>query len=73
MRLEEPAEAREAELRPHPDRRVVGEAVAQRLPHLGLLLRTDALEPADISRIIATAGRAEPSLTKLIRRTVELM
>jgi len=33
----------------------------------------DALEPADISRIIATAGRAEPSLTKLIRRTVELM
>ena len=33
--------------------------VAQRIP--------------DISRIIATAGRAEPSLTKLIRRTVELM
>jgi purine-nucleoside phosphorylase len=33
----------------------------------------DALEPADISRIIATAGRAEPSLTRLIRRVVELM
>ena len=26
----------------------------------------DALEPADIARIIATAGRAEPSLTRLI-------
>jgi len=26
----------------------------------------DALEPADIGRIIATAGRAEPSLTRLI-------
>jgi purine-nucleoside phosphorylase len=33
----------------------------------------DALEPADITRIIATAGRAEPSLTRLIRRVVELM
>jgi purine-nucleoside phosphorylase len=33
----------------------------------------DALEPADISRIIATAARAEPSLTRLIRRVVELM
>lgn len=31
----------------------------------------DALEPADISRIIATAGRAEPSLTRLIRSLVE--
>lgn len=31
----------------------------------------DALEPADISRIIATAGRAEPSLTRLIRALVE--
>jgi purine-nucleoside phosphorylase len=31
----------------------------------------DALEPADISRIIATAGRAEPSLTRLIVRVVE--
>jgi len=31
----------------------------------------DALEPADISRIIATAGRSEPSLTRLIRALVE--
>jgi purine-nucleoside phosphorylase len=31
----------------------------------------DALEPADIGRIIATAARAEPSLTRLIRRVVE--
>ncbi|HEV8176464.1 MAG TPA: purine-nucleoside phosphorylase [Gemmatimonadales bacterium] len=31
----------------------------------------DALEPADISRIIATASRAEPSLTRLIRALVE--
>jgi purine-nucleoside phosphorylase len=31
----------------------------------------DALEPADIGRIIATAGRAEPSLTRLITRVVE--
>lgn len=31
----------------------------------------DALEPADISHIIATAGRAEPSLTRLIRALVE--
>ena len=31
----------------------------------------DALEPADIGRIIATAGRAEPSLTRLITRLVE--
>ena len=31
----------------------------------------DALEPADIDRIIATAGRAEPQLTRLIRRLVE--
>jgi purine-nucleoside phosphorylase len=31
----------------------------------------DALEPADIGRIIATAGRAEPSLTRLIRGLVE--
>ncbi|HEY5940050.1 MAG TPA: purine-nucleoside phosphorylase [Gemmatimonadales bacterium] len=31
----------------------------------------DALEPADISRIIATAGRAEPSLTRLISALVE--
>lgn len=31
----------------------------------------DALEPADITRIIATARRAEPSLTRLIARLVE--
>jgi purine-nucleoside phosphorylase len=31
----------------------------------------DALEPADISRIIATAARAEPQLTRLIATMVE--
>ncbi len=31
----------------------------------------DALEPADIGRIIETARRAEPSLTRLVRRVVE--
>lgn len=31
----------------------------------------DALEPADIGRIIATAGRAEPQLTRLITTLVE--
>ena len=31
----------------------------------------DALEPADIGRIIATAGRAEPHLTRLIAALVE--
>ncbi len=31
----------------------------------------DALEPADIGRIIETAQRAEPELTRLIRRVVE--
>jgi purine-nucleoside phosphorylase len=31
----------------------------------------DALEPADIGRIIATASRAEPALTRLIARVVE--
>jgi purine-nucleoside phosphorylase len=31
----------------------------------------DALEPADIGRIIATAGRAEPQLTRLISTLVE--
>jgi len=31
----------------------------------------DALEPADIGRIIATAGQAEPSLTRLIQAVVE--
>jgi purine-nucleoside phosphorylase len=33
----------------------------------------DALEPADIGRIIETARRAEPSLTRLVRRVVERM
>jgi purine-nucleoside phosphorylase len=33
----------------------------------------DALEPADIGRIIETARRAEPALTRLIRRVVERM
>ena len=31
----------------------------------------DALEPADIGRIIATANQAEPSLTRLVARVVE--
>ncbi len=31
----------------------------------------DALEPADIGKIIATAARAEPSLTRLIRGVVD--
>ena len=31
----------------------------------------DALEPADIGKIIATAGRAEPNLTRLITTLVE--
>ena len=31
----------------------------------------DALEPADIERIIATATRAEPQLTRLVRAVVE--
>jgi purine-nucleoside phosphorylase len=33
----------------------------------------DALEPADITRIIDTARRAEPSLTRVIQRVVERM
>ncbi|HEU5169475.1 MAG TPA: purine-nucleoside phosphorylase [Gemmatimonadales bacterium] len=33
----------------------------------------DALEPADIGRIIDTARRAEPSLTRLVARVVELI
>ena len=33
----------------------------------------DALEPADIGRIIATAGRAEPLLTRLVVRLAELV
>ena len=31
----------------------------------------DALEPADIGRIIATAARAEPQLTRLVTTVVE--
>jgi purine-nucleoside phosphorylase len=31
----------------------------------------DALEPADIGRIIATAAAAEPSLTRLVSGVVE--
>jgi purine-nucleoside phosphorylase len=31
----------------------------------------DALEPADIERIIATAGRAEPQLARLTTALVE--
>jgi len=31
----------------------------------------DALEPADIGRIIETARRAEPALTRLVTRVVE--
>lgn len=43
---------------------------------LGLSIITDqclpdALEPADITRIIATAGRAEPQLTRLVATLVE--
>jgi purine-nucleoside phosphorylase len=43
---------------------------------LGLSIITDqclpdALEPADISRILATAGRAEPELTRLVTTLVE--
>jgi purine-nucleoside phosphorylase len=33
----------------------------------------DALEPADIAKIIATAGRAEPQLTRLVTALVERM
>jgi purine-nucleoside phosphorylase len=51
-------------------------AVHERLRVLGLSIITDqclpdALEPADITRIIETAGRAEPSLTRLVTRLVE--
>jgi purine-nucleoside phosphorylase len=31
----------------------------------------DALEPAEIGRIIATANQAEPLLTRLVARVVE--
>ncbi len=49
----------------HQDMRVLGVSIItdQCLP--------DALEPADISRIIAVAQRAEPSLTRLVTRVVE--
>ncbi len=49
----------------HQGMRVVGVSIItdQCLP--------DALEPADIGRIIATAGRAEPRLTRLIATLVE--
>jgi purine-nucleoside phosphorylase len=49
----------------HQGMRVVGVSIItdQCLP--------DALEPADIGRIIATAARAEPQLTRLITKLVE--
>jgi purine-nucleoside phosphorylase len=49
----------------HQGMRVVGVSIItdQCLP--------DALEPADIGRIVATAGRAEPQLTRLIVTLVE--
>ena len=51
-------------------------AVHQGMRVLGLSIVTDqclpdALEPADISRIIATANRAEPQLTRLVAAVVE--
>jgi purine-nucleoside phosphorylase len=51
-------------------------AAHQGMRTLGISIITDqclpdALEPADISRIIATAGRAEPQLTRLITNLVE--
>ena len=51
-------------------------AVHQGMRTIGLSVITDqclpdALEPADITRIIATAGRAEPRLTRLITTVVE--
>ncbi|HYC31980.1 MAG TPA: purine-nucleoside phosphorylase [Gemmatimonadales bacterium] len=51
-------------------------AVQQGMRVLGLSIITDqclpdALEPADITRIIATANRAEPQLTRLVRAVVE--
>jgi purine-nucleoside phosphorylase len=53
-------------------------AVHEGMRVLGISIITDqclpdALEPADISRIIATAGRAEPQLTRLISTLVERM
>ena len=51
-------------------------AVHQGMRVVGLSIVTDqclpdALEPADIARIIATAGRAEPQLTRLVTALVE--
>ncbi|HEU4649033.1 MAG TPA: purine-nucleoside phosphorylase [Gemmatimonadales bacterium] len=51
-------------------------AVHQGMRVLGISIITDqclpdALEPTDIGRIIETAGRSEPGLTRLIRRIVE--
>jgi purine-nucleoside phosphorylase len=51
-------------------------AVHQGMRVLGISIITDqclpdALEPADIGRIIETARRAEPGLTRLIQRIVE--
>ncbi len=51
-------------------------AAHQGMRTLGISIITDqclpdALEPADIARIIATAGRAEPQLTRLITTLVE--
>jgi purine-nucleoside phosphorylase len=51
-------------------------AVHQGMRVVGLSIITDqclpdALEPADIGRIIATAGRAEPQLTRLVTALVE--
>ena len=51
-------------------------AVHQGMRVLGISIITDqclpdALEPADIDRIIATAGRAEPQLTRLVTALVE--
>jgi len=51
-------------------------AVHQGMRVLGLSIITDqclpdALEPADITRIIATANRAEPQLTRLVTAVVE--
>lgn len=51
-------------------------AVHQGLRVLGLSIITDqclpdALEPADIARIIETAGRAEPQLTRLVTGILE--
>jgi purine-nucleoside phosphorylase len=51
-------------------------AVHQGMRVVGISIITDqclpdALEPADIGRIIATAARAEPRLTRLITKLVE--